>query len=387
MATNGTIAVPYNNFTAGKQHEVYNDKGLQVLATRYAASGEPYLEITNGRAKLNILVNRGHQIWHFEADDKRLGMGSIREEPSKIRISKNPAIRSKQYLSDYGAYLVHCIGRRMGCAEDGDDYATHQDGSITRCKRPKVIVGETRKGPFVTVVGETKHWTNKGDHFNYVQRFFTTLRAGSGLVRTAVQTVNMHDSPLEFMALEHLNQAVFPGSRIVYRPGAAAMRVRQADPGHIQQLPDAEREAYFKLKAAFTANPELHTQIGVHGALFPEIVTYVIPEIDDSGWITAAQVEPTGPIHLAAYRSDVIKQFIAWQRNSTPVQSARDKFAPTDVNGMIGASGKPEGYKQALFDQEVIMIPGIGGVETVMTIGGILNVEEARAANLNEFLN
>ena len=373
-----------NMFDGSKPHMVASYKGIEVQAHRFS-TGVPYLEIANERGEARLLPYRGHQVWSAVFDECILGMESLVKEPSLNPCGQDISLdfetRSNQYLADYGALLVHCGPRRMGCPDKPEDHPLHGDLPLMNFSDPVVKFEQDQKGVYVEIIGFSDDTITKGTNNNsgYFVRVKTRIYASEALVHTETTTFKAprifgKTGELEYMFLEHANHRKIYGGRLVFCPDLANLRVREKDPDHIQNLLEEEQAAYSALKAAAVENPAQFFKIDLKHEIYPELVLY--GEQQAAKEAVAAQVRPDGFADVTIYSPEQLKQMIIWMRDATDEQAEREKFAPTNSLGLLPATGLPQGFNDA---QRMNEVGTVLKDRTVNCAVGLLNPQEARA--------
>ncbi len=367
MEINIRLTTDQNMFTTGSPVELGNYDGLRVLAGSYDGHGLPYLDVQNSRGMVRILANRGLQVWGAEFDGERLGMDSLvktpHPKPLDQEVSSDPAIRTRQYLADYGAYSVGCGVTVMGCAGPEDNHPLHGNLPLMGFECPVISWGEDKSGKLVTIAGFSQEGLNGSMDRAYIVKREVTINDKTALIHLATTTYNRGLGDLDFMFLEHINHRKVDGSRVIFYPDLQNLRVREQDPGHISSLSPAEQIAYQALKNAARENPQQFMHVNLGRPIFPELVFYGEQHGD---YAIAAQVRADGSADITAYDPRELKQLVIWMRDATEEQAEREGFAVTNSLGLLPATGKPEGYSQAKKDGEV----------------GIVNPDQSRTANI-----
>ena len=83
-----------------------------------------------------------------------------------LDISLDFETRSNQYLADYGALLVHCGPRRMGCPDKPEDHPLHGDLPLMNFSDPVVKFEQDQKGVYVEIIGFSDDTITKGTNNN-----------------------------------------------------------------------------------------------------------------------------------------------------------------------------------------------------------------------------
>ena len=89
--------------------------GSFTVSTFRYASGIEAIRITNARGEIIVLPFKGQQIWRASFDGRELTMRSMFDEP----------ISTREYLENYGAFMIHCGITGLGAPGPEDNHSLH----------------------------------------------------------------------------------------------------------------------------------------------------------------------------------------------------------------------------------------------------------------------
>ena len=111
--------------------------GLVATAFRYR-SGVAALRIRNEEGEIVMLPFQGQQIWDATFLGRSLTMRSMFDEP----------VETRDYLSNYGAFFIHCGATSMGNPAAEDRHPLHGDLPNAPYANVRLVVGDNADGPF-----------------------------------------------------------------------------------------------------------------------------------------------------------------------------------------------------------------------------------------------
>ncbi|MEV0714305.1 DUF4432 family protein [Asanoa sp. NPDC050611] len=233
-----------------------------VSAFRYS-TGVCALRLANAAGWIDCLPFQGQQIWDAWFLGRRLTMGSMFPEP-------RPTL---DYLSTYGAFLIHCGATGMGHPGPTDDHPLHGELPNAPYQSARLLMGRDDTGPYVGLTGAYQH-TVAFAH-NYVARPTLRLYPGS-LVRLDLTIANLRHAPMDLMYLAHVNFRPVDGGRLV---DARPVEPRVFTPGQ---------------------------------AFDPELVARLDPVADATGWAHSLQLHPDGGADVVSHRPDQLPVALLW---------------------------------------------------------------------------
>lgn len=145
--TEGQITVHLNQsmFTS-KETILMENEQLQATIFRFR-SGVCGLRISNDFGEIVILPFQGQQIWSAQFEGRELGIISVFDEPRATR----------DYLENYGGFLLHCGFTSMGCPGPLDTHPLHEELPNAPYQEAYVRAGRDKRGPYLEVSGTYRH--------------------------------------------------------------------------------------------------------------------------------------------------------------------------------------------------------------------------------------
>lgn len=186
---------------AEAEHVLLSSPSCSVTLFRYR-SGVEAVKISAGRGEFVWLPFLGQQIWDWKVDGASLKFHGFVEEPSY----------GKNFLQNYGGFLIHCGMTAMGNPGPKDAHLHHGELPVTRFDEAWIEIGQQDGQETLSLNGRL-HW-----HVPFVAeyRLSPSLRiAPDGLsLHAEVRLENPTRSPLDYMYLAHINFS-FAGARQV----------------------------------------------------------------------------------------------------------------------------------------------------------------------------
>lgn len=293
--------------------------GLTATAFCYD-SGVAGLTIANSAGQIDLLPFHGQQIWDATFFGRRLTMGSMFDEP----------VATQDYLSNYGAFFIHCGVTAMGNPGPGDSHPLHGELPNAMYQKAGLIVGTDENGPFMALSGAYRH--RVALTHNYVARPIVKLGTKGGRIRAALTIRNMKHAAMELMYLAHINFRPLDGARLIDTApdDPRHMRVRATLPGNAAPSPRHRR-----LLDATLADPARHRQIRPGEVIDPELVFSLDCAADDAGWAHSMQLLPDGSADFVSHRPRQLNRGVRW------ISRSGDQDA---LGLMLPATADPDGY-------------------------------------------
>jgi hypothetical protein len=316
---NETVVMLRPEFFGERERAFIEHGELAASLFRYD-SGVAAVRIRNSRGEIVVLPFQGQQIWDARFDDRILTMRSLFPEPRATR----------DYLGNYGAFLLHCGATAMGNPSREDTHPLHGELPNAPYGAAWAEAGTDGNGPYLAVAGEYRHTVAFA--CDYTARPRVTLRSGETVVPIAMEIRNRRRSPMELMYLAHVNFRPLDGGRLVSPAPAvpAAMRVRANVPANLSP-PAGYREFLSKL----AADPARHQLLEPGLAFDPEVVFFLSCVPDAGGWVRSLMVHPDGYASYIGYASATLDHAIRWI-SRTPDQDCLGLILP--------ATAEPDGY-------------------------------------------
>jgi len=293
--------------------------GMTATAFLYG-SGVPGLTIANDAGQLDLLPFHGQQIWDATFFGRRLTMGSMFDEP----------VATQDYLSNYGAFFIHCGVTAMGNPGPGDTHPLHGELPNAIYHEAHLIVGRDEHGPYMALSGRYRH--RVAFTHNYVAVPVIKLGAKGGRIRATLSVRNVKQGPMELMYLAHINFRPIDGAALIDTApdDPRHMRVRATLPGNA--TPSARHR---QLLDATLADPARHRQIRPGEAIDPELVFSLDCQADEAGWAHSMQLLPDGSADFVSHRPQQLDRGVRW------ISRSGDQDA---LGLMLPATADPNGY-------------------------------------------
>jgi Domain of unknown function (DUF4432) len=280
---------------------------FEVWAFRYA-SGAAALRIKNTVGEIVFLPFHGQQIWDAQFYGRRLTMRSMFDEP----------VNTRNYLENYGAFLLHCGATAMGNQGAGDTHPLH--GELPNAPYQEAEL--TIQGDFLELSGHYRH-TVAFAH-NYVAEPRLRMFANHGQLELDLGIRNLKRDAMELMYLAHVN----------FRPVDQAEIIDTVpnDPKYFRirsQVPEFFKptQTHRDLIAALQTQPALHRKLELGRAIDPELVMGLTFKQDKNGWAHSMQSLPDGTADFISHRPEELAHGVRWITR-TANQDALGLFLP-----------------------------------------------------------
>jgi hypothetical protein len=348
-----TVELTLDLFSGDEQIIATNGE-LVASAFRYR-SGVAALRIRNSLGEIVVLPFQGQQIWDASFRGRRLTMGSMFDEP----------VATSDYLSNYGAFLIHCGMTAMGNPGPRDRHPLHGELPNAVYESAALEIGEDADGLFMAVSGVYRH--RVAFTAGYVATPRLRLNAGSSLVHSQMTVRNTRQSALEAVYLAHVNFRPIDGARLVdsVPDDADHIRVRTDVPPLESLTP--EHRAFIEAAAA---SPKVHRDIVKGRPVDPEIVLVLKARGGADGLQRALQVHPDGSGDIIIYRPDQLPVAVRWMTRT----------GDEDAIGIVlPATAEPNGLEAARAAGQMMLIPPGGEFYCEYSFGALdaAGVQEA----------
>ncbi len=316
---NETIVMLRPEFFGEKERPFIEHGELGVSLFRYD-SGVAAMRVRNSRGEIVVLPFHGQQIWDARFDDRVLTMRSLFPEPRATR----------DYLGNYGAFLLHCGATAMGNPSREDTHPLHGELPNAPYGKAWAAVGTDEQGPYIAVGGEYRHTVAFA--CDYTARARVRLGAGRAVLPISMEIRNRRRTAMELMYLAHVNFRPLDGGRLVSPAPATpqAMRVRTNVPVNLS--PPA---GYRDFLTQLAADPARHQLLQPGLAFDPEVVLFLSCQADPAGWVRSLLVHPDGWASYIGYAAATLDHAVRWI-SRTPDQDCLGLLLP--------ATAEPDGY-------------------------------------------
>jgi len=316
-------------------------------------TGVDTLKISNSRGHLLLLPFQGQQIWDAAFDGRTLTMKSMFTRPNATR----------DYLQNYGGFLLHCGMTAMGVPTVEDDHPLHGELPNAPYQAAWLCIGDDAAGPYMALGGEYRH-TVAFNH-DYTARPTVKLHAGSALFPVRMEVTNRKKTPMETMYLAHVNFRPVDGAKLVYSApcNPKDVRVRTSIPSHVKPS-----ESYREFLGKLAADPSIHNVLKPGLAFDPEVVFFINYRAGADGWARTMMVHPDGFAGVVRHKPAQLDKGVRWICR-TPDQDAAGILLP--------ATAEPEGYHAEKAKGNVKILAAGATAVYEMEIG-LLNPAETR---------
>jgi hypothetical protein len=330
-----------------RERTVIESDPFVVSLFRYD-TGVRAVRVSNDRGQLVLLPFKGQQIWSVQFQDRVLTMKSKFDQPQPTR----------DYLSTYGAFLIHCGATAMGVPTAEDDHPLHGELPNAPYQKAHVLIGEDAEGPYVGVGGQYHH--RVAFNHNYTAEPLVKLHAGSDLMDISMTVNNLKNTDMELMYLAHINFRPVDHGRLVYSAPCDAdhIRVRTSIPSHVTPRP-----GYLEFLAQMQEHPERHNILSPGLMLDPELVFNIDYRADEDGWAHTMQVHPDGSADYVAHRPSQLDTGVRWMLRAEDAEDALGMVLP--------ATAGPEGYTTEKAKGNIKVVPGHGAWRSDLVIGAL----------------
>ncbi len=318
MKSSGMIDLQPFYFTE-RERPLLEVGSLAASVFRYD-SGVCAIRLKNELGEIVSLPFQGQQIWSAQFLSRTLTMKSMFSDPRPTR----------DYLSNYGGFLLHCGATAMGTPSAQDTHPLHGELPNAPYQKAAIHFGEDDQGTFLGVGGQYQHTIAFST--NYVAEPLVKLYAGSSVLRLAMRVTNLAHNDMPLMYLAHVNFRPVDQGRLVYSalPTPDHVRVRKSIPSHIQAKP-----GYREFIDELAAHPEKHHVFSPGLVFDPEVVFFIDYLTDGDGWAHSLQVHPDGGADYVRHRPQELSKGVRWICRT----------ADQDALGIVlPATAEPEGF-------------------------------------------
>jgi hypothetical protein len=314
---------------AEKERLILESPAFSASTFRYG-SGVEALRVRAGRGEFVWLPYLGQQVWDWRVDDKSLKFEGFMEEPSY----------GKNFLQNYGGFLIHCGMTAMGNPGPRDAHLHHGELPVARFDEAWIETGpDDGREKELSLCGHI-HWKVP---FVAEYRCTPSLRiSADGLrLRAEVRLENPTSRDLEYMYLAHINFAFAGAEKILSTVpfDAAHATVRE------EIRPSLERPG-------LTANPALIQRIDGEAAYEPELVA-ILNHKDAAMPAGSILVHKDGSVRWVRQDSPELDHHVIW------ITHNRDRGA---CGFHLPATAGPTGLASEKAQGNLKRLPAGGGV-------------------------
>ncbi len=121
--------------------------GALAASTFLYPTGVAGLRLKNWQGELELLPFQGQQIWSAAFRGRTLTMKSMFDAPNPTR----------DYLQNYGGFLIHCGATAMGVPAATDTHPLHGELPNAPYQEAFLIAGEDERGQYLGLGGRYRH--------------------------------------------------------------------------------------------------------------------------------------------------------------------------------------------------------------------------------------
>jgi Domain of unknown function (DUF4432) len=294
---------------------------ISVFAFRYA-SGVAALRVCNKVGEIIFLPFHGQQIWDASFYGRRLTMRSMFDEP----------VNSRNYLENYGGYLLHCGATAMGNPGPQDNHPVHGELPNAAYQTAELTIGEN----YVELSGTYRH-TIAFSHNYYVEPRLR-IYADHGRMEMDFKIHNLKADAMDVMYLAHVNFRPQDGARIVDTvPDVAKyFNIRDRIPEFFGPKPD-----HATMVKSLKKNPALHRIFMSDVAIDPELVMGLTFKCDSEGYAHSMQILEDGTADFISHRPRELQRGVRWITR-TANQDALGLYLPgtAEADGYLAEKAK-----------------------------------------------
>lgn len=260
-------------------------------------SGVCALRLKNSLGELVLLPYQGQQIWDATMRGRRLTMKSMFDQPYPTR----------EFLSTYGGFLLHCGVTAMGSPGPEDTHPLHGELPNAPYQSAALVFGADEKGEYIGLTGSYRHTV--AFNYNYIATPLVKLYAGSSVFTISMSIHNQKASPMPLMFLEHVNFIPVDGGRLAQTVicNPENMRVRANIPAFMEVAP-----GYREFVKLLQEHPEKHLIFDPSFVYDPEMVLYLNYLADKNGWAHTMQIHPDGSADIMRHRPEQLDHGVRW---------------------------------------------------------------------------
>ncbi len=317
-------------------------------------TGVAGLRLKNERGELVLLPFQGQQVWSAQFLGRNLTMKSMFDAPNPTR----------EYLQNYGGFLIHCGATAMGVPAAGDTHPLHGELPNAPYQQAFLTAGVDERGAYLALGGSYRHTVAFAT--NYTAEPLVKLYAGSSLFDVSMRITNLKNSEMELMYLDHINYRPIDNARLVYSAPCTpeSVRVRRSIPSHVHPKP-----GYREFLEELERDPSIHNLLRPELMFDPEVVFYLDYRADEQGWAHSMQVHPDGSADYVRHKPAQLDKGVRWICRT----------ADQDACGFIlPATAEPEGYSAEKAKGNIKVLPPHVSWSYELQLGA-LGCDEARA--------
>jgi len=299
-----------------------------------------------------MLPYQGQQIWDATLRGRRLTMKSMFDQPYPTR----------DFLSTYGGFLLHCGATAMGVPGSEDNHPLHGELHNAPYQSATLVFGTDEKGEYIGLTGVYRHTV--AFNYNYTATPLVKLYEDSSIFTVSMTIHNLKASPMPLMFLEHVNFLPVDGGRLAQTVicDPQNMKVRANIPSFMEVAP-----GYREFVKALQEDPARHLVFDPALIYDPEMVLYMNYLADKNGWAHTMLIHPDDSADILRHRPEQLNHGVRWICRT----------ADQDALGMEPCTAEVEGFSAEKKKGNVRSLPGNLTFTTELEVG-VLTPEETR---------
>jgi Domain of unknown function (DUF4432) len=292
-----------------------------VSVFRYA-SGVAAVRVRNTVGEVIFLPFHGQQIWDAKFYGRRLTMRSMFDDP----------VDSRNYLENYGGFLLHCGASAMGNPGPGDSHPVHGELPNAPYQNAELTLGDG----YIELSGRYRHTVAFSQ--NYVAEPRLRIHGEHGRMEMDFKVHNLKGDAMDLMYLAHVNFKPVDGGRIVdtVPDEPKYFNIRDRLPEFFGPKPD-----HAELVKALKKDPALHRSFKPGVGIDPELVMGLTFKSDAAGYAHSMQLLPNGSADFISHKPAELRRGVRWITR-TANQDALGLYLPgtAEANGFTAEKAK-----------------------------------------------
>jgi hypothetical protein len=350
MSVSATLHLAPHFFT--EKEKLLLEAGQLSASALLYNSGVCGLRLKNAQGEIVTLPFQGQQIWSATFGGRPLTMKSMFTDPRNTR----------DYIANYGGFLLHCGMTAMGVPSKEDSHPLHGELPHAPYSQAYVALGADEGGDYIGLGGLYQH--TLAFSTNYIAEPLIKLYADSGLIHIAMTVTNLRSVELEYMYMAHVNFRPVDNGRLVYSaPATPDYIVARRGAPHLKFKPE-----YKEFIEDLALHPEKHHILEPGKPFDPEVVLYIRYLADQSGWAHSMQILPDGGADYIRHRPAQLDHGVRWI-SRIPDQDALGLILP--------ATAEADGYTMEKAKGNIKVLPAKGQFHCEI-VAGALSATEAQ---------
>ncbi|MFZ4614950.1 MAG: DUF4432 family protein [Rectinemataceae bacterium] len=314
-----------------QERQLLKSPDFSVSLFRYR-SGVEAARIRTGRGEFVWLPYLGQQIWDWSVDGKSQKFDGFVKEPAYGR----------NFLQNYGGFLIHCGMTAMGNPGEGDTHPQHGELPVARFDEAWIEVTQENGSEALRFKGHL-HW-----HIPFVSEYSCVTELwipSNGLsIHAELLLENPTAHAMEYMYLAHINFPFKGAERILSTVPFDQTHVRIRN----ETIPD------------LSAQPEAIKLIGQADPYDPELVAIVNDMDALGGNVGSALVCTDGTIRWVSQEGPSLDHHVVWITHNEDRGACGFHLPSTDG---------PDGYRSEKARGTVKQLPARGSITMKYSCG------------------